>query len=202
MSKYLALLAGLLLTTPTLYEDKAVAAVTQLEWVYQRDPKDPAHRVWNVIISDTAVTSASLKLLANFKNLRRLDIVRTEITNVGLRDLTDLKNLQTLSLSGCGVGDAGMKELANFKNLHSLILESTKVTDAGLKDLALLEGQLTARRRSPAFFRKTRSSTPIARLDGVDLLAADILKEQGYDVRALKPGYKALVLKGFVKAKE
>jgi rhodanese-related sulfurtransferase len=34
------------------------------------------------------------------------------------------------------------------------------------------------------------------------LLAADILKGQGYDVRALKPGYKALVLKGFVKAKE
>jgi hypothetical protein len=34
------------------------------------------------------------------------------------------------------------------------------------------------------------------------LLAADILKEQGYDVRAFKPGYKALVLKGFVKAKE
>jgi phage shock protein E len=34
------------------------------------------------------------------------------------------------------------------------------------------------------------------------LLAADILKEQGYDVRALKSGYKAPVLKGFVKAKE
>lgn len=34
------------------------------------------------------------------------------------------------------------------------------------------------------------------------LLAADILKEQGYDVRALTSGYKALVLKGFVKANE
>ena len=33
------------------------------------------------------------------------------------------------------------------------------------------------------------------------LLAADILKEQGYDVHALEPGDKALVLRGFVKAK-
>ena len=101
------------------------------------DLKDlpPADVPFGLRLSNSKVTDAALKALADHKNLTALELVFTKVTNAGLKDLAKLPNLTALNLRSTDVTDAGLKELAGLKDLVSLRLASTKVTDAGVQEL-------------------------------------------------------------------
>jgi Leucine Rich repeat len=89
---------------------------------------------------DIELTNANLKQLAQLKNLRTLGLARTNVTDVCLKDLAALKNLRSLYLNWTQVTGAGLKELAGLKNLQTLGLSCTVVTDENLKEIASLQG--------------------------------------------------------------
>jgi hypothetical protein len=106
------------------------------------------------------LTDDSVKQLARFKNLRRLDLTATrvsdvgvqalpglpdlralhlgttKISNAGLKDVTRIASLRELSISTPGVTEAGLKELSNLKRLQTLDISSVNLSSAGLKHLA------------------------------------------------------------------
>jgi hypothetical protein len=53
----------------------------------------------------------SLEVIANFKNLTRLDISATKATDAGLKKLAKLERLTALDLRHTKVTDAGLKRL-------------------------------------------------------------------------------------------
>jgi hypothetical protein len=84
-------------------------------------------------IGDAPITNARLNDLRKLKNLRTLDLYRTEISDDGLKELTNLKNLTVLDLNYTPITDAGLTELRDLKNLNGLDVGCTRITDSGLK---------------------------------------------------------------------
>lgn len=113
-----------------------------------------------LIVPGTSVTAAGLKLLADWKHLRRLtlkdlpvgddalthlhgltglqelSLVRTQVTDAGLRHLGQLKNLEDLDLTGLPITDAGLQHLKDLSRLKSLSLSGTQVSGSGLEQLS------------------------------------------------------------------
>ena len=82
------------------------------------------------------VKDADLTYVAQFENLRKVDLNFTDITGKGVRELTPLKHLESLALSGTNVTYAELKgQLGAFKNLKSLALWETPVTPAEIAQL-------------------------------------------------------------------
>src|SRR5260370_4123467 len=85
-----------------------------------RDPAAlPAFR-WIVfssgVIEKLPAPSASFALILS----------NTTVTDAGLKELAELKSLQALELGGTEVTDAALKELSGLKSLQSLVLGFTK----------------------------------------------------------------------------
>jgi len=91
--------------------------------------------VW-LNLANTSVTDAGLKVLAGFKNLRRLHLEKTGVGDEGLASVKGLAELQYLNLYGTKVTDKGLANLAGLKKLKNVYLWQTAVTDAGAADLA------------------------------------------------------------------
>jgi hypothetical protein len=91
--------------------------------------------VW-LNLANTGVTDAGLKVLAGFKNLRRLHLEKTGVGDEGLASLKGLAELQYLNLYGTKVTDKGLATVAGLKKLKNVYLWQTAVTDAGAADLA------------------------------------------------------------------
>ena len=91
--------------------------------------------VW-LNLANTGVTDAGLKVLAGFKNLRRLHLEKTGVGDEGLASVKGLAEIQYLNLYGSKVTDKGLASLAGLKKLKNVYLWQTAVTDAGAADLA------------------------------------------------------------------
>jgi YHS domain-containing protein len=91
--------------------------------------------VW-LNLANTSVTDAGLKVLAGFKNLRRLHLEKTGVGDEGLTPVKNLAELQYLNLYGTKVTDKGLASLASLKKLKNVYLWQTAVTDAGAAELA------------------------------------------------------------------
>lgn len=74
--------------------------------------------------------------LAKIRYLSWLPIGETRITDNGLKVLGGMTRLQYLGLRGNNVTDAGLAHLRKLTDLTGLHLGETKVTDAGLRRLA------------------------------------------------------------------
>ena len=85
------------------------------------------------------VTDDDLSTIAQFVNLRRLNLSFTNIKGTGLAALQPLKALQQLSLSGTGVNVASLGGLAPLSKLSQLYIWSTP---AQIQPLATLQKQL------------------------------------------------------------
>ena len=85
------------------------------------------------------VTDDDLSTIAQFVNLRRLNLSFTNIKGTGLAALQPLKALQQLSLSGTGVNAASLGGLAPLSKLSQLYIWSTP---AQIQPLATLQKQL------------------------------------------------------------
>ena len=71
------------------------------------------------------VADADLSTIAQFSNLRRLNLSFTDIKGEGLSALTPLKELMQLSLSGTGVTVDNLKALSSLPKLTKLYIWST-----------------------------------------------------------------------------
>jgi uncharacterized membrane protein len=84
------------------------------------------------------VKDADVNLIAEFENLRRLNLSFTEITGAALAPLQKLKHLRSLSLSGTQVNAEELKQLQNFPDLKTVYAWNTK---ASLADIDKLQEQ-------------------------------------------------------------
>jgi len=85
------------------------------------------------------VTDNDLSTIAQFVNLRRLNLSFTNIKGTDLAALQPLKALQQLSLSGTGVNASSLGKLASLSKLSQLYIWSTP---AQIQPLATLQKQL------------------------------------------------------------
>jgi hypothetical protein len=125
-------------------EARAVEAVKKLGGTVSRDEKAPGKPVVGVSFAgSTELTDKGLKevagALAALKDLKWLDLSRTQVTDTGLKEVAGLKGLQKLRLPATEVTDAGLKHLKKLKELRELDLSITKVSDKGVKELADLK---------------------------------------------------------------
>lgn len=85
------------------------------------------------------VTDEDLTTIAQFKNLRKLNLSFTNIKGAGLKSLAALKELKQLSLSGTGVNASSLAALAPLTKLTELHIWTTP---AQSENLAALQKQL------------------------------------------------------------
>ncbi|TSD67299.1 cytochrome C [Inquilinus sp. KBS0705] len=81
------------------------------------------------------VKDADLKTIAQFENLRHLNLNFTDVTNNGLSALTGLKHLKTLSLAGTGINGGAVKALGGIKTLKELAVWGTGINDEQMAQL-------------------------------------------------------------------
>lgn len=85
------------------------------------------------------VTDEDLATIAQFKNLRKLNLSFTNIKGAGLKSLAALKELKQLSLSGTGVNASSLAALSPLTKLTELHIWTTP---AQSENLAALQKQL------------------------------------------------------------
>ena len=160
-------------------EERAVAAILKLGGVVKVDRK--SNRVVEVDFAKPGLTDEGLKHLAALKELKTLDLGRSQVTNAGLQylgkelkgllalylsspQITDdglthlrgLTGLIDLHLSGLQVGDAGLKHLQECKGLKRLTLKRTKVSDNGVRLLQKALPELEIHRIDPSLNPENR----------------------------------------------
>ncbi len=69
------------------------------------------------------------------EQMTALDLAGTDVTDASLKRVAELKNLATLDLQDTRVSDKGLKGLAGLKKLTALSLSETQRTDANLRVL-------------------------------------------------------------------
>lgn len=102
--------------------------------------------------------------------------------------------------------DTVKKALAAKKAILIDVREKSEWDEGHLKDAKLLPLSSLQEETLPKELQKILAKDKIAYLHCASgkrcLKAAEILRKQGYDVRALKDGYKNLLMSGFPKAEE
>ena len=79
------------------------------------------------------VTDADLKTIAEFENLRKLNLSFTSITGNNLNELSKLIFLRTLTLSGTKVQGSALRQLADFPGLRNVYAWKIPVDTAEIK---------------------------------------------------------------------
>jgi Leucine-rich repeat (LRR) protein len=83
------------------------------------------------------VTDSDMPLLAQMKDLKRLDLSLTRISDRGMRALKTAPSIEELNLSFAEqITDEGAATVKNWKHLRRLNLRGTKITDATLEFLS------------------------------------------------------------------
>lgn len=94
--------------------------------------------VHRLLLSGTGISDQGVKSLKGNHRISDLDLRGTQVTSACLDDLATFRNLQYLNLSSTKVDDEGLKKLAPLKKLHGLNLSDTSVSDAGVDALIAL----------------------------------------------------------------
>ncbi|MEO5890438.1 MAG: FN3 associated domain-containing protein [Ferruginibacter sp.] len=89
-------------------------------------------QVVSLNLNKIPVTDDDLKTIAQFINLRKLNLSFTNIKGTGLAALNQLKELKQLSLSGTGVNAASLTVLASLPKLTQLYIWSTPAQSQNL----------------------------------------------------------------------
>jgi hypothetical protein len=79
------------------------------------------------------INDNDLKIVADLKNIKKLNVENTLITDDGMAYLKQLPQLEQLNLYGTNISDEGIIQLAYLKNLSVLYLWKTKVTLRGIE---------------------------------------------------------------------
>jgi uncharacterized membrane protein len=93
-------------------------------------------QVVSLELNKMPVKDADLKSVAQFANLRTLNLNFTDVTGTGLKDLTGLKHLESLSLSGTTLSFQDvLQQMRAFQSLNKLAVWDTGLTDAEMQQL-------------------------------------------------------------------
>jgi uncharacterized membrane protein len=84
-------------------------------------------------LTNLPINDNDIKIVADLKNIKKLNVENTLITDNGMEYIKQLSKLEQLNLYGTDVSDEGLMELASLKNLSVLYLWKTKVTLNGIE---------------------------------------------------------------------
>ena len=84
-------------------------------------------------LTNLPINDNDIKIVADLKNIKKLNVENTLITDNGMEYIKQLSQLEQLNLYGTNVSDEGLMELASLKNLSVLYLWKTKVTLNGIE---------------------------------------------------------------------
>jgi len=84
-------------------------------------------------LTNLPINDNDLKIVADLKNIKKLNVENTLITDDGMAYLKQLPQLEQLNLYGTNISDEGIIQLAYLKNLSVLYLWKTKVTLRGIE---------------------------------------------------------------------
>lgn len=88
------------------------------------------------------VKDAELKTIAQFENLRQLDLNFTAITGSGLQYLSQLKHLHSLSLVGIRLSPDNLKQIMSIKSLTELFVWNTGISDQQIQQIKKLNNNV------------------------------------------------------------
>jgi uncharacterized membrane protein/mono/diheme cytochrome c family protein len=86
--------------------------------------------VW-LKLSNIKLKDSSWAMIAQFQNLRKLELDHSNIQDGGLAYLKSLKQLTSLNLVGTGITDNGLMQLKELRNLEYLYLYQTNIKKSG-----------------------------------------------------------------------
>lgn len=109
-----------------------VAEVEKLRGIVLLYEGVPGRPVFEVDLSNTGASDATLKYLAGLTGLQSLNLMSTAAGDEGLRHLRGNTNLQFLNLHRTAVTDAGLEHLCGLTNLRVLLLNGPRFGDEGL----------------------------------------------------------------------
>ncbi|HKP32655.1 MAG TPA: DUF2231 domain-containing protein, partial [Chitinophagaceae bacterium] len=81
------------------------------------------------------VKDEDLKVVSNFKNLRRLNLNFTDVTAAGLSNLLHLQHLKALSLSGTKMTAAALSKIMRLEGLAKVVVWNTGIDSNGVAQL-------------------------------------------------------------------
>ena len=94
-------------------------------------------------LTNLPINDNDLKIVADLKNIKKLNVENTLITDNGLDYIKQLSQLEQLNLYGTNISDEGIIQLADLKNLSVLYLWKTKVTLNGIEQFKKLNPKVT-----------------------------------------------------------
>ena len=94
-------------------------------------------------LTNLPINDNDLKVVADLKNIKKLNVENTLITDNGLDYIKQLSQLEQLNLYGTNISDEGIIQLADLKNLSVLYLWKTKVTLNGIEQFKKLNPKVT-----------------------------------------------------------
>lgn len=100
-------------------------------------------QVVSLNMSRMPVKDDELKIIAQFINLRRLNLSFTSITGISLHELMNLKKLKQLSVSGTAVKLEYLKEVSALPSLTDLFIWNTGIKGEDARNLLRLNTSLT-----------------------------------------------------------
>lgn len=120
-------------------------------------------------IDSIGLDATAFSLLANFKELRCLNLNRSTASDSALSQIAKLSHLEALSIAdNVHVTDAGIKKLAGLKYLQRLDVANTSVTADGilaLKGIDLRSIRLSSRQKNPRTQAKLQQAFPRAGIE-------------------------------------
>jgi uncharacterized membrane protein len=94
-------------------------------------------------LTNLPINDDDLKVVADLKNIKKLNVENTLITDNGLDYIKQLSQLEQLNLYGTNISNEGIMQLASLKNLSVLYLWKTKVTLNGIEQFKKLNPKVT-----------------------------------------------------------
>ena len=79
-------------------------------------------------LARTKIDDEGVAILANFSNLRSIDLSHTAVTSQGVQKLSKLEKIESLNLTETAVDDSGVSELRHKNSLKNLYLFGTRCT--------------------------------------------------------------------------
>jgi uncharacterized membrane protein len=94
-------------------------------------------------LTNLPINDNDIKIVADLKNIKKLNVENTLITDNGMDYIKQLSQLEQLNLYGTNISDEGLMQLTSLKNLSALYLWKTKVTLNGIEQFKKLNPKVT-----------------------------------------------------------
>jgi len=94
-------------------------------------------------LTNLAIDDNDLKIVADLKNIKKLNLENSLITDDGMAYIKQLSQLEQLNLYGTNISDEGLIQLTSLKNLSQIYLWKTKVTKGGIEQFKKIHPKVT-----------------------------------------------------------